>query len=408
MFYQNELDFLREVLTKRHVNTFLIEKGEWKNVQKQLSEDVLESLALFQEKLQHVLDKHLYMLTDPCERSYAILRLPDAEKETVLCIGPFLRRVISRQQLLVLAEQNGVSPQRHSRLLEYYKSLPILGETSEILVMLNTFCERIWHTPSFAVVNCIETVPLAEPPLDKTMSNIELNDGLNNKKEVEARYAFENEMIYAVTLGQAHMEDRFREVFSYEFFKKLIDGSIRDVKNYVIMMNALLRKGAEQGGVHPVYINQTSSGFAMEIERLNSPLGASDLLINMFRSYCRLVRKHALQAFPLVVQKTIMMIDADLSAEISPKQLASSQGVTLGYLSTVFKKATGQTITEYICRRRMEYAEYLLTTTSSQIQTIALHCGIMDAQYFSKLFKKVTGKTPLQYRKSPRAIHIAE
>ena len=40
----------------------------------------------------------------------------------------------------------------------------------------------------------------------------------------------------------------------------------------------------------------------------------------------------------------------------------------------------------------------LLRTTKLQIQTIAQHCGIMDVHYFSRIFKKVTGQTPKEYR----------
>ena len=58
------------------------------------------------------------------------------------------------------------------------------------------------------------------------------------------------------------------------------------------------------------------------------------------------------------------------------------------YLSSMFKKETGKTITEYIREKRLSYAVYLLRSTNLQIQTIALRCGIVDVQYFSKLFKK--------------------
>jgi YesN/AraC family two-component response regulator len=66
----------------------------------------------------------------------------------------------------------------------------------------------------------------------------------------------------------------------------------------------------------------------------------------------------------------------------------------------VFKRDTGITLTEYITRERMQRACRLLSTTNLQIQTVALHCGIMDVQYFSKLFKKHIGKTPKEYRAS--------
>jgi YesN/AraC family two-component response regulator len=50
----------------------------------------------------------------------------------------------------------------------------------------------------------------------------------------------------------------------------------------------------------------------------------------------------------------------------------------------------------------MEYAKYILSTSSMQIQNVALHCGILDVQYFSKLFKKHTGKTPTEFRESAK------
>ena len=50
----------------------------------------------------------------------------------------------------------------------------------------------------------------------------------------------------------------------------------------------------------------------------------------------------------------------------------------------------------------LERAKELLQTTRLQIQTVALHCGIVDVHYFSKIFKKVTGQTPKEYRDSSK------
>lgn len=118
----------------------------------------------------------------------------------------------------------------------------------------------------------------------------------------------------------------------------------------------------------------------------------------MYRSYCRLVKKHSMKDYSSPVQKAITCIDANLAGDLSLSVLASMQNISAGYLSTIFKKETGKTITEYINDSRMEQAKKLLSTTKLQIQTVAQHCGILDVHYFSKLFKKTTGKTPKQYR----------
>ena len=100
------------------------------------------------------------------------------------------------------------------------------------------------------------------------------------------------------------------------------------------------------------------------------------------------------------MQKTLMMIDADLSADLSLSKLAAAQNISAGYLSAIFKKETEQTVTDYINSERMQLAAHLLQTTALQVQTIAAHCGILDVQYFSKVFKKYMKKTPKAYRES--------
>ena len=399
MDYQKELTFLCNVLERSHIPTRLLDE-ENLLLQKE-TEDFLDEAFFLKGLFPLVLPKTLYKYSDPFERCYRLLLLPDKKKRTVLCIGPFLYREITAEQLLQISEQNSLSPQTHPYryLAEYYAGLPVLSGEESHTVMLNVFCEKIWSTPAFAVEDIAKNAS-TDMPFTKSMRNLEPSDTLANKKAIEQRYAFENEMIRAVALGQPHMEERFHSAFANNFFEQRAADPLRNAKNYGVIMNTLLRKAAEQGGVHPLYLDQTSSDFAKRIENLSILSSISSLMKEMFLTYCRLVRTHTLRKYSPVVQKSILIIDADLSADLSPKLLAKSQDITLGYLSSVFKKETGQTLSEYILRRRIEYAEYLLTTTSLQVQTISLHCGIMDAQYFSKLFKKLKGKTPLQYRKS--------
>ena len=211
-------------------------------------------------------------------------------------------------------------------------------------------------------------------------------------------------MMHAVELGQLHKESLLSGVFSGELFEKRLPDALRNVKNYCVIMNTLLRKAAERGGVHPIYIDRVSSEYASKIEGMPATSECPALMMEMYRSYCRLVRKHSLKKYSPVVQKTILFIDSNLAAELSPAHLAHLQGISAGYLSTVFKKETGKTLSEYLREKRMKHAANLLRTTDLQIQTVALHCGIMDVQYFSKIFKRQMGKTPKEYREDSKNI----
>jgi len=68
------------------------------------------------------------------------------------------------------------------------------------------------------------------------------------------------------------------------------------------------------------------------------------------------------------------------------------------YLSRVYHEFFGETVTEAIHRRRMDYARHLLVDSTMNVNEIAVACGIGDPSYFLKLFKRQTGMTAIAYR----------
>ncbi len=405
MSYESELPFLRDVLEKCHVRTVLAAPDDPATVlfDPGLSvfssgvvgadESVLSYLGALEPCTMH-------RLTDRFSLSYLYFLLPRESGQNLFLVGPYLPAPLSSRELLELGEKMGVSPKSQRYFEEYYSGIPILPGGDRLFVLLDSFCERLWGTPSFAIADVKKedtpVVSLAEnnPAEDR------IDDTLMSMKVMERRYAFENELIRAVSLGQIQKETLLLSMFSEHSFEKRVSDPIRNAKNYGIIMNTLLRKAAEQGGVHPMYLDRLSSEFAMKIEQITSLRENSALMTEMFRAYCRLVRKHAIRKYSPVVQKTVLLIDADLSADVSLRSLAEQQNISVGYLATVFKKETGKTVSAYVREKRIRYAAHLLATTHLQIQTVALHCGVMDVQYFSKMFKREMGKTPKEYRES--------
>ena len=85
----------------------------------------------------------------------------------------------------------------------------------------------------------------------------------------------------------------------------------------------------------------------------------------------------------------------EMSLEMTARQI----GLTPVYFSNLFKKETGETFGEYLTRQRMEEAIRLLDQTEEKICAIAEKTGYMDAGYFSHVFKKKYGLSPIQYRR---------
>lgn len=97
-----------------------------------------------------------------------------------------------------------------------------------------------------------------------------------------------------------------------------------------------------------------------------------------------------------LVQKYISSNYAD--KDLSIKKLADVVFLTPTYLSSLYKKKTNKTISEYIVEIRMEKAKALLTDVGLKLYIISDMVGYEDSVYFSKIFKKYTGCTPSSYR----------
>lgn len=85
--------------------------------------------------------------------------------------------------------------------------------------------------------------------------------------------------------------------------------------------------------------------------------------------------------------------------DISLESAAEYIGLTPAYFSSVFKKETGETFVEYVTRIRLEEAKRLLDETDEKIYAIAERMGYVDAGYFSHVFKKKYGMSPIGYRR---------
>lgn len=402
MHYVNELNFLRQVLKKNFVNTNLVSLND--NLSILFDEyfarvfDISELGNISIEKyVGNIEPETLYKKVDSFGFNYMYMLLPEQEDSLVLFIGPFVDTMLSSKQVMELAEKNGISPARHRVFSEFYSSVAVIDENNPLLAVISVFCERIWNKKDFNVSDVKNEKVSFVSSLNHSLET-EGEDLIADMEAMEKRYKYENEMMRAVSEGQINKLDFFTGKFNYNLLKKRTSDTLRNIKNYCIIMNTLLRKAAQNGGVHPIYIDNVSSSFAVKIESLQKTETAPSLMTEMFKTYCRLVRQHSMKNYSPIVQRTIAVIDSDISANLTLSVLAKQQNLSAGYLSTVFKEETGKTLTEYIRNKRIKHAQYLLSTTNLQIQTIALHCGIMDVQYFSKTFKKQTGKTPKEYR----------
>jgi len=103
---------------------------------------------------------------------------------------------------------------------------------------------------------------------------------------------------------------------------------------------------------------------------------------------------------PEVVSKFLDRVFADDEPILSASDFAAQYGLSLNYLNRMVKKSTGRTVGSWIDTVRVTRAKRLLRDTDSSMIDIAVAVGLDDQSYFARFFKKHTGETPSEFRKS--------
>ena len=99
-----------------------------------------------------------------------------------------------------------------------------------------------------------------------------------------------------------------------------------------------------------------------------------------------------------LVERVKEYIEEHFQENIGRESIAKAIFITPNYLSKIFAAETGNTLREYINTRRVREAQWLLSQTSKTISEIALEVGFENIPYFSTVFKKNCGITPVEWR----------
>lgn len=339
----------------------------------------------------------VYYVTDYFDTEYCIMRIPQEERDygDFIILGPYRDTFYTELQLSELMIQKKIPIDYANELKEYYHAVPAVEGIDKWREACNTLYRTLYQD------KVIQVQYIAGDSLEKKFRQGTYKDELSFKM-IEERYAAEGEVMKAISNG--NMEEALKNLAKMGKFKlpARYKDPIRNMRNGLISLNTLWRKAAEMGGVHPAHIDALSTQLAKRIETIGSIQEVGRFKTEMLRKYCLLVRNYSLRGCSPVVQKVVNHINLNLTEDLSLKRLAVEYSVNASYLSALFKKDMGVTLTDYISQQRVRRAITLINSSDMQIQDIASESGIYDVNYFRKLFKKITGKTPTEYVKQVR------
>ncbi len=122
----------------------------------------------------------------------------------------------------------------------------------------------------------------------------------------------------------------------------------------------------------------------------------TEIAVEMYRNFSEQRKDNS----PLWLKTAVEYIHENFSQNLSLDEIASVAKVHPVHLSRVFKHRQKCTIAEYIRTLRVEKARDLLHKTDLSLARIAVQTGFADQSHFTKTFRRLTSKTPAQFRKN--------
>lgn len=405
MPYEVQLEFVRNLLENMHISSCIIDNFK-ETIPSEIDLGLRKTLfgidnyaGFFKNSMSNAKPNTVYRFYDEYFCNYIFMRLPDNEKEIFFFIGPYIPATVDEEKIREKSDNEAVI----ADLMKYYNKLPVIDDDSVIISVTNTLGNVLWGSSENFSMEYVEyMIHDREEPMKLSETYEDYRDSPFSLAIIESNYQNEKILMDAVSKGKLHIVNSIASTVYNNGTEQRLSDSLRNRKNYLIILNTLLRKAAENGDVHPLHINKMSSSFARKIEEIRTVEHSFNLQTEMIRSYCLLVKQHSLKDYSYLIGKTITIISYDLTADLTLNNLANQLNVNPSYLSSLFKKECGCTLTEYVNNKRIEYSLGLLRKTDKLVHEISFDCGIQDTNYFIKLFKKITGQTPSQYRKQNR------
>lgn len=284
------------------------------------------------------------------------------------------------------------------------KLLKNVNSTKEYLPKVFSFLERTEVKSPLQVsqvydifCNCIFSYSLIDSNIHSMMHESENKIIKSKHPDGSLSYctsASTASLITSIKKGDlASAMTNFRILFEKNYLIEV--GKLNNTKAYLVKLFHVISRNITAGTI-------TSSSYLEDLEKIYNAFSYADaynfskiLLEKIVSSNCTITYTGS----SAIIQRAIRYIHKNNTRQISLNELSNELHVNASYLSSLFKKETGKTFSQYIMTVRLKRSTELLKNTHDSVVNIAFECGFESQSYFIKKFKEQYKTTPAKYRK---------
>ncbi|MGD0623074.1 MAG: PocR ligand-binding domain-containing protein [Thermacetogeniaceae bacterium] len=257
--------------------------------------------------------------------------------------------------------------------------------------ILRTGMASLYQLQEIAAHQALINEEMQDRKLEQSIRQLNASSSLMNflKKE--------QELSVKVRQGDRHAAQQALDSVLADLLEKF-PGNTDEVKARIIELLVILSRATIEGGANPQELLTLNCRYIEEINRIQS-LGEVCLWIkkalgvfldNMDDARC--IKN--LQ----VVNSAVDYIRAHYQRRLTLDEIAQQVYVSASYLSRLFKKEIGCTVIELLTKVRVEEAKKVFHDPKYTVRQVAAEIGFEDANYFSKVFRRIEGITPSKYK----------
>lgn len=314
-----------------------------------------------------------------------------------ILIGPTLSSDLDEKSLSSMIKENDIQHKYKRSLLEYYNHIVIMDYTS-----LWDICSLIFYNIYNYKLD-LEDFRIYSEIIDISNKSDTAFDITQSKKRRDSVFhhpqGFEVQLLQYIKEGNTENLKEFLNSSTSGLAKGIHSRNpLRNEKNLFISFTSLVSHAAMEGGLDWELALSLSDFYIQTVEECNTIVGINDLIVKMFFDYTDRVHKIKTCNYSTNVVKCQNFIFEHLYEKISVSQIASKLSINSSYLSHLFKKEVGISISTYIQKERIDEAKKLIRAGEKSIADIYVPLGFIDQSHFTKTFKKITGINPKEYK----------
>lgn len=233
--------------------------------------------------------------------------------------------------------------------------------------------------------------------VNKKLSHIEF---LNREYNI-SHLSYEREMAFfhSIKDGNSEEANRLFKPFNSEEMGRLSDDSLRNLKYHLIITVAFITRYCIEGGMEMEAAYNLSDIYIRSIDKCRTEEEINLLhheVVDDCTQRMSIIRKQ--NRYPKAVTICLDYIYDNLHQKITLEKLAETVSLSPAYLSKLFHKETGMTVSGYITQKRIEAAENMLKFSEYSCLEISEYLCFSSESHFIQVFRKHTGYTPKNYR----------